>query len=105
VVGFSRAVELILTARIFEADEALRIGLVHEVVAPDEVLKRARATAEQIAALPPKAVKMAKAALYRSVDRDIETALQLTAALQSCVQRTDEHHEAVEKMLSQISNK
>ncbi len=87
------------------ADEAHRIGLVSQVVAPEQVMEHALATAEEIAQLPPKAVKTAKAALYRSVDRDIETALQLTAALQSCVQRTDEHHDAVEAMLQQISNK
>jgi enoyl-CoA hydratase/carnithine racemase len=103
VVGFSKAVELILTAKVIGADEALDIGLVGEVVATDMVLPRANEVAAQIAALPPKAVKTAKAALYRSVDRDIETALQITAALQSGVQRTDEHREAVEAMLAQIS--
>jgi enoyl-CoA hydratase/carnithine racemase len=103
VVGFSKAVELILTAKVIGADEALDIGLVGEVVPRDQVMGRARETAEQIASLPPKAVKVAKAALYRSVDRDIETALQITAALQSCVQRTDEHQEAVEALLAQIS--
>ncbi|MFP4600138.1 MAG: enoyl-CoA hydratase-related protein [Persicimonas sp.] len=103
VVGFSTAVELILTARIIDADEALEVGLISEVVAREDVLDRARQTAAAIAKLPPKAVKIAKAALYRCVDRDIETSLQLTAALQSCVQRTDEHDQAVADMLDQIS--
>ncbi|QDG53136.1 3-hxdroxyacyl-CoA dehydrogenase [Persicimonas caeni] len=103
IVGFSKAVELILTAKVIGADEALELGLVSEVVPRDDVMDRARATAEQIASLPPKAVKTAKAALYRCVDRDIETALQITAALQACVQRTDEHQEAVEAMLEKIS--
>lgn len=103
VVGFSKAAELILTAQLIDADEALDIGLLSQTAPPDEVVDRARETAGQIAELPPKAVKMAKAALYRSVDRDIETALQLTAALQSCVQHTDEHLEAVEAMLEEIS--
>ncbi len=105
VVGFATAVELILTARIIDADEALDVGLVSEVVPRDDVLDRARETAAEIAQLPPKAVKIAKAALYRCVDRDIETSLQLTAALQSCVQRTDEHDQAVSEMLDQISGK
>lgn len=102
VVGFSRAVELILTARIFDAEEALRIDLVHEICEPAEVMQRAQAKAAQIAALPPKAIKMAKAALYRCVDRDLETSLQLTAALQGCVQRTDEHDAAVERLLASL---
>lgn len=103
IVGFSRAVELILTARVFDADEALRIDLVHEICDADDVLDRAREKAQKIATLPPKAVKMAKAALYRCVDRDIETSLQLTAALQGCVQRTDEHDAAVEAMLESLN--
>lgn len=103
VVGFPKAVELILTAKIIDADEALEIDLVNEVVDHDSVLEEARATAERIASLPPKAVKLAKAALYRCVDQDLETSLQLTAALQSCVQHTDEHLEAVEAMLDQLS--
>lgn len=104
VVGFARAVELILTARVFDADEALRIDLVHQVCAPEDVLRRAQATAAQIGTLPPKAVKLAKAALYRCVDRDLETSLQLTAALQACVQRTDEHDAAVDALLAQLNS-
>jgi enoyl-CoA hydratase/carnithine racemase len=103
IVGFSKAVEMILTAKIIGADEALEIGLVNQVVAPDDVVEVAREQAEQIALLPPKAVKSAKAALYRTVDRDIETSLQITAALQAGVQNTDEHLQAVEDMLAKIS--
>lgn len=103
IVGFSRAVEMILTAKIIGADEALEIGLVNQVVAPDVVVDTARDQAEQIASLPPKAVQSAKATLYRTVDRDIETALQITAALQAGVQHTDEHMQAVEDMLARIS--
>ncbi len=102
VVGFARALELILTARIIDADEALDIDLVHQVVADDEVMDTAGELAAEIAALPPKAVRTAKAALYRSVDRDLETALQITAALQGLIQRTDEHQEAVEALLDSL---
>jgi enoyl-CoA hydratase/carnithine racemase len=103
VVGFAKAVEMILTAEIIGADEALDIGLVNQVVEPDVVVDTARDQAERIASLPPKAVKSAKAALYRTVDRDIETSLQITAALQAGLQNTDEHLEAVEQMLARIS--
>lgn len=102
VVGFARALELILTAKIIDADEARDIDLIHRAVPDDEVLDAARETAEQIASLPPKAVQTAKTALYRSVNRDLEGALQITAALQSLIQQTDEHHEAVEAVLEQL---
>jgi enoyl-CoA hydratase len=52
VVGMGRALELILTGRPVEADEAQRIGLVNEVVSPGEHLQRALDLAERIAAFP-----------------------------------------------------
>ncbi|MFB6373022.1 MAG: enoyl-CoA hydratase-related protein, partial [Bradymonadaceae bacterium] len=102
IVGFAKAVELILTAKIIDAEEALDIDLITRLVPDDRVMEEARRTAEQIASLPPKAVKMAKAALYRCADQDIETSLQLTAALQSCVQHTDEHRRAIEDVIASL---
>jgi enoyl-CoA hydratase len=52
VVGLGRALELILTGRAVEADEALRIGLVNEVVDSGDHLARALELAERIAAFP-----------------------------------------------------
>jgi enoyl-CoA hydratase/carnithine racemase len=101
-VGFSRAVELILTARIFRADEALRIGAIHHAVPADQVLPLANQLAHSIAALPAPAVRMAKVALYRTYHHDIESALQLTAALQSLVQHSTAHQDAVAAMLAKI---
>ncbi len=102
-VGFSRAVELILTARVIKADEAKDLGLVHRVVPHEGVLDEAMATAQRIASLPAPAVQMAKVALYCSYNQDAEVALQLTAALQSLVQHHPAHTEAVEAMLAKIS--
>jgi len=52
VVGLGRALELILTGRPVDAEEALRIGLVNEVVGAGEHLTRALELAERIAAFP-----------------------------------------------------
>ena len=52
IVGMGRALDLILTGRPVEAEEALRIGLVNEVVAPGEHLNRALDLAERIASFP-----------------------------------------------------
>ena len=103
VVGFARALDLVLTARVIGAPEALAMGLVTELAPKEEVVARAVERAEQIASLPPKAVQAAKACLYRSVDQDLETALQLTAALQATVQHTDDHVEAVQDLLASLS--
>jgi enoyl-CoA hydratase len=52
VVGMGRALELILTGRPVEAEEAHRIGLVNEIVEPGKHLERALQLAERIAAFP-----------------------------------------------------
>ena len=52
IVGMGRALDLILTGRVLDAGEALRIGLVTEVVAPGEHVRRALAMAERLAAFP-----------------------------------------------------
>jgi enoyl-CoA hydratase len=52
IVGMGRALELILTGRPVEAEEAHRIGLVNEIVAPGKHLERALELAERIASFP-----------------------------------------------------
>lgn len=104
-IGFSRAVELVLTARVFGADEAKELGIAHHVVPAGDVLARATEVARGIAELPPTAVQLAKSLLYRGEDGDLETALQLAASYQAAAQTHPEHLEAVEKMLERISTK
>ena len=98
-VGFPRALELMLTGRLVDADEAERIGLVHRVVEPAELLPAARALALQIAANAPLAVRLTKRAAYRSHEADLEQALELAATYQGVVQNTADHREAVRAML------
>lgn len=98
-VGFPRALELVLTGRLIDADEALAIGLVHQVVAPEELLAAADAFAHQIAANAPLAVRLTKRAAYRSWDVDVDTALELAASFQGMVQNTSDHREAVDAIL------
>jgi enoyl-CoA hydratase/carnithine racemase len=52
LIGFGRALELIILGRAVEADEALRIGLFNEVVPPGRHLERALELAERIASFP-----------------------------------------------------
>jgi enoyl-CoA hydratase len=52
IVGMGRALDLILSGRVLDAAEALQIGLLNEVVAPGEHVRRALAMAEGIAAFP-----------------------------------------------------
>lgn len=103
VVGFSRALELVLTGRLVDADEALRIGLVTDVVERDGLLPAALELAQTIAANAPLAVQMTKRAAYRSWDADVDTALELAATYQGMVQNTEDHKRAVEAILGKTT--
>jgi enoyl-CoA hydratase/carnithine racemase len=61
MLGLSRTVELVLTGRLMDCEECARLGLVHEVVSPAEVLPRAIAVAEELAAKPRNAMRRNKA--------------------------------------------
>jgi enoyl-CoA hydratase/carnithine racemase len=71
LIGSSRAKELIFTGRQVQAEEALSIGLVNRVVAPDDVLEAALTWAAELAAGAVVAQSLAKAA----VDGGLETTL------------------------------
>jgi enoyl-CoA hydratase/carnithine racemase len=67
LIGSGRAQEMILTGRIIDAPEALRIGLVNRVVTGDRLLEEARSTAALIARKGPLAVRAAKLALQAAL--------------------------------------
>jgi enoyl-CoA hydratase/carnithine racemase len=99
-IGFSRALELMLTGRVIDAQEAQSIGLVDHVVPAAEVLARALATAALIAAAPAIAVQLTKRACYSTARLSMAASLDLVAGYQAIAQRSDEHFEAVESMLA-----
>jgi enoyl-CoA hydratase/carnithine racemase len=59
-IGHAHAMDLLLTGRLIEAAEAARVGLINRVVAAEELMPWALATAEQIAANSPSAVQAVK---------------------------------------------
>jgi 2-(1,2-epoxy-1,2-dihydrophenyl)acetyl-CoA isomerase len=95
VVGFARALELVLTGRVITAEDGLAMGLVHEVTAADELMRVACERATAIAANPPIAVQLTKRAAYRSYGADQATALELAATFQGIVQNLDDHQRAL----------
>jgi enoyl-CoA hydratase len=89
-VGYAKAMELIITGRAVDADEALRIGLVNEVV--DDALTRAVELAHEIAALPQGAIRTDKETMIRNVGRTFEERLRIEAeATMSMFLRRDSH--------------
>ena len=73
IVGASRAMELILTAKTISAAQAREIGLVSEVYPPEELMDRALELANAIAANAQVAVRQSKAAIRRGLQTDMAT--------------------------------
>lgn len=92
VVGFARAMELIITGRRIDVREAERIGLVNEIVPRGQALSRALILAEQIAGLPQGAIRTDKETLLRGVGRTLEERLRIEAEMAiSMFMRRDSH--------------
>ena len=79
IVGLSKAKELIFTADVIGAEEALRIGLVSKVVPMEELMDAAMEMAGKIASKAQVAIRRSKEAINRGMQADIETGLAFEA--------------------------
>jgi enoyl-CoA hydratase len=93
IVGFRRAMELIVTGRVIDAREALQIGLVNEVVPSGTCVTRAIELAERIAALPQPAIRTDKEAAVRGFGRPLDEGLRIEA---QCFNRSISSPETLE---------
>ena len=93
IVGMGRAMELILTGRVIDAQEAYRIGLVNEVVPKGRGLARALELAAFIADLPQGAIRTDKEAAVRGFGKPLDEGLRIEA---QCFHRSFFHPDTVE---------
>jgi enoyl-CoA hydratase len=92
VVGFARAMELIITGRRIDVHEAERIGLVNEIVPRGQALQRAQEVAHEIAALPQGAIRSDKESVMRGIGHTLEQRLKIEAEMvMSMFMRRDSH--------------
>jgi enoyl-CoA hydratase len=99
-VGASRAKELMITGRPVTADEALRIGLADEVVAPDELHDRALALAAEVARGPVLAQALVKQAVDQGLDTGLPDGLALEQRLFRDVFATEDSRTGVASFLA-----
>jgi enoyl-CoA hydratase/carnithine racemase len=90
LVGPSKAKDIVYTGRFVDANEALGMGLVDEVVAPDEVYAAARRWAEQFANGPARALAAAKTAIDGGLDGDLASGLRLESEVFAALFATED---------------
>ncbi|HKN38749.1 MAG TPA: enoyl-CoA hydratase/isomerase family protein [Acidimicrobiia bacterium] len=100
LVGLPVATDLLLRDRKLDASEALACGLVHEVVAPADVVPRARALAEELAAKPPLAVRAHIRALRATVENSLAGQLELEWDNQRICLESDDARAAAKAAIS-----
>ena len=95
IVGAAAARDLLLTGRVVDADEALRLGLVSRVMEPGTFLDDVLATAAVVAATAPIASRLTKLALADGGHADFESALQWGALAQPVTLATEDLQEGI----------
>ena len=95
VVGYAKAMQMFLTAEIFEGQKALEFGLLNHCCNEADLVKVTELWAEKISSLAPIAQAMTKKAMKISYLHDLHTSLDLLSTFQGITQRTDDHFEAL----------
>ncbi len=95
IVGLSRALELMFTAKLIDAAEAERLGIVSRVVPPDELMKVTRELAAKIAQQAPIPVELSKKMVWRSLIERLAYQLDLETHSQLICFQTEDHREGV----------
>lgn len=99
LVGFAKAMEMCITGEKVGAEDALRLGLVNRVVAPDDLMTEATALCTRLASMPTKAIGLTKRLLNRSITASLADQLEAEAYDQETAGKTDDHIEGVTSFL------
>jgi enoyl-CoA hydratase/carnithine racemase len=100
LVGASLASEMILTGRFVDAERALSVGLVSEIVAEDELLDRGLALAEEMLATSPWGLRLSKQVLNLNIDaQSLDAAMAIEDRQQVILSATEDHKEALAAFL------
>ncbi len=99
IVGMAKALELIWTGDIIDAQEALRIGYVSKVLPPEELMPYTLQFAQRLARGPAVAIQLSKRLAYRAQHTDIDEALEAAQQAMVMVQMTEDAREGARAFL------
>ncbi|WP_428035702.1 enoyl-CoA hydratase-related protein [Amphritea sp.] len=103
LIGYQKAAELTLTGRMISADEAKELGILLEVVEPEQLMDRAMELARRIADKPPQALRMTKRLLKTAQKMELPEFLEHSALMQGICHNTEDHLEAVNAFVEKRS--
>lgn len=103
--GWGNAMKHLLTGDEFDAEEAFRIGLVQEIVAPGQQVDRAVALAQEIAAQAPLAVRETLASARLALSQNSDAAIAEFIAVQTRLSRSQDFAEGLASMLEKRAGK
>ena len=95
IVGMAKACELIWSGKMIQASEALELGIVSQLETPEALIATTLAMANSFAAGPPIAIRMAKRAMYRSMDTTLREALEFETYAQNTCSGTQDAKEGI----------
>ena len=90
IVGMAKALDLLWTSRMFDADEALELGYVTKVCEPESLLEETLAYADMLAQCAPISVQYIKQLAYQSQNTDLDTALRMAQYMQTIATSTED---------------
>ncbi len=99
LVGLAKAAEMIFTGGALSSNEAERIGLINRVVPAEELAKAAEELADKLVNGPSLALGLAKHALWKNLQGDLDSAMKLEAQSQKICLASEDHREAVQAFL------
>ena len=99
VLGRKKALELLMTGDIIDADEAARIGLVNKVVPIEKLEEETMILAKKLAAKSPLALQLGKKAFYKMSDMEYSKAFDISDNLFAVICTTEDAHEGVNAFL------
>ena len=82
-LGLSRTVELTLSGRMMDGDECYRIGLIHHLVAADQVMEKSLEVAALLASKPPIAMRLNRRRFREITQADFDDAFEKGAAIEA----------------------
>ncbi|MEK9661374.1 MAG: enoyl-CoA hydratase/isomerase family protein [Alphaproteobacteria bacterium] len=100
IVGLQMAKELVFSARTVDTEEAAALGIVHRIHPAEELAAAAQAFAERFNDASPLAIGLAKQALNRSFQSDLDAMLDAEASGQALANNSAYHRDAAERFLA-----